>query len=50
VHVVEVGGASTAFTVAPGFQAVDVVLDPGYEVLRWTPEFHALADSVRSAR
>jgi len=50
VRVVEITGARAAFTAAPGFRTVDVVLDPDYEVLRWTPEYRALADSVRSAR
>ncbi|MFL5381659.1 MAG: M1 family metallopeptidase [Longimicrobiaceae bacterium] len=50
VHVVEITGASAAFTVAPGFRAVEAVLDPDYKVLRWTPEYRALADSVRAAR
>ena len=48
-RVVEIVGASASFSVAPGFRVADVVLDPGYDVLRWTPAFHALADSVRRA-
>ena len=48
-HVVEIIGATATFSVAPGFRVADVVLDPDYEVLRWTPEFHAMADSVRAA-
>jgi len=47
-RVVEIVGATTTFSVAPGFRVVDVILDPEYEVLRWTPEFHAVADSVRA--
>lgn len=50
VRVVEITGASAAFTVAPGFQVVEAVLDPDYKVLRWTPEYRALADSARLAR
>lgn len=48
-RVVEIVGATATFSVAPGFRVADVVLDPDYEVLRWTPEFHAIADSVRAA-
>ena len=48
-RVVEIVGATATFSVAPGFRVTDVVLDPDYEVLRWTPEFRALADSVRAA-
>jgi aminopeptidase N len=48
-RVVEIVGASTTFAVVPGFRAKEVVLDPDYQVLRWTPEFHALADSIRAA-
>jgi hypothetical protein len=47
--VVEIVGATATFSVAPGFRVADVVLDPEYAVLRWTPEFHALADSARAA-
>jgi hypothetical protein len=50
VHVVEITGASATFMVAPGFRVVEAVLDPDYKVLRWTPEYRALADSVQSAR
>ncbi len=48
-RVVEIVGATATFSVTPSFRVTDVVLDPQYEVLRWTPEFHALADSVRAA-
>lgn len=48
-QVVDVNGASTAFTIDPPFRVVRVELDPDYEVLRWTPEFRALADSVSRA-
>ncbi|HEX6628910.1 MAG TPA: M1 family aminopeptidase [Gemmatimonadaceae bacterium] len=46
-NVVEVAGGSTAFELTPAFTVVRMELDPDYEVLRWTPEYHALADSVR---
>jgi aminopeptidase N len=46
---VEVGGLATPFRIAADFQVVDVVLDPDYEVLRWTPEFRAMADSIQAA-
>ena len=48
-RVVEIVGATATFSVAPGFRVADVVLDPEYAVLRWTPEFRAMADSVRAA-
>jgi peptidase M1-like protein len=48
-RVVEIVGATATFSVAPGFRVTDVILDPEYEVLRWTPEFHAMADSARAA-
>jgi hypothetical protein len=47
---VEVTGEATPFEMTPGFVVDSVHLDPDYEVLRWTPEFHALADSIRRAR
>jgi hypothetical protein len=50
VRVVEITGASVTFTAAPGFRVAEAVLDPGYEVLRWTPEYRALADSIRATR
>jgi hypothetical protein len=46
-QVVEVRDASTTFEMKPGFTVERIDLDPDYEVLRWTPEFRALADSVR---
>ena len=49
-RVVEIAGPTATFSVVPGFRVADVVLDPEYAVLRWTPEFHAMADSVRAAR
>jgi hypothetical protein len=48
-QVIDVSGASTAFELKPGFTVVGIDLDPDYEVLRWTPEYHALVDSVRRA-
>jgi len=48
-RVVEIVGATATFSVAPGFRVADVILDPEYAVLRWTPEFHAMADSARAA-
>ena len=47
-NVVEVTNASAAFELTPPFTVVRMVLDPNYEVLRWTPEYHALADSIRT--
>jgi hypothetical protein len=32
----------TTFSLRPGFAARDVVLDPHYKILRWTPEYRAL--------
>jgi peptidase M1-like protein len=46
VHVVEITGASADFTVTPGFDVVEAVLDPEYEVLRWTPEYRAIAEGA----
>lgn len=45
--VVAVGNANIAFEMTPGFTVDRVELDPNYEVLRWTPEFRALVDSLR---
>ena len=47
--VVEITGASAPFDLAASFTVDSVALDPDYEVLRWTPEFRALADSARAA-
>jgi hypothetical protein len=44
---IEVTGASTAFSLSPPFAVSSVVLDPEYEVLRWTPEYRAMVDSIR---
>jgi hypothetical protein len=42
-EIVEVAAApETAFSLRPGFAARDVVLDPAYKILRWTPEYRAL--------
>jgi len=42
-HVVEIASApETAFLLPAGFVARDVLLDPSYKILRWTPEYHAL--------
>lgn len=38
---VEVEGAKTEFTLPVKFAAQTVVLDPHFQVLRWTPEFRA---------
>jgi len=45
--VVEVTSGNTPFELTPPFTVVRIELDPNYEVLRWTPEYHALVDSVR---
>jgi hypothetical protein len=50
IHVVETAGARTAFVLAVRFRVNSAILDPNFEVLRWTPEFRAAADSVRSAQ
>ncbi len=50
VHVVETTGARADFVVAAGFRAESAVLDPDFEVLRWTPEYRAAADTARSER
>jgi hypothetical protein len=40
---VEIAAApETGFSLQPGFAARDVVLDPAYKILRWTPEYRAL--------
>jgi len=46
---VQLDGGSRTFAFPVGFHVRQVELDPGYEVLRWTPQFHALADSMRAA-
>src|SRR5262249_21208473 len=42
-RVVEITGARASASIAPGFPVTDVVLDPDYEILRWTPEYRDLA-------
>jgi hypothetical protein len=49
-HRLTIAGARADFALRPGFRAASVVLDPGYEILRWTPAYRAAADSVRSKR
>jgi len=49
-RVVEIAGASVDFSIAPGFSAAEVLLDPDYEVLRWTPEYRAIAEGAQAAR
>jgi hypothetical protein len=39
---VEIKGSKAELTLEPGFAVDTVVLDPDYEVLRWTPEFHKM--------
>lgn len=42
-EIVEIAAApETSFSLHPGFAARDVVLDPSYRILRWTPEYRAL--------
>ena len=48
--VVEVSGLSHVVELTPGFVVEELVLDPNYEVLRWTPEYHALVDSLAKQR
>jgi aminopeptidase N len=44
--VVEVSGPAHVVELTPGFVVDELVLDPNYEVLRWTPEYHAMVDSL----
>jgi len=48
--VVEVSGLSHVVELTPGFVVEELVLDPNYEVLRWTPEYHAMVDSLAKQR
>ena len=48
VQVVETTGPRVDFVLPVGFRAQSAILDPEYEVLRWTPQYHAAADSVRA--
>ena len=47
-HVVTVDGTSADFAIRVPFRVTGVELDPGYEILRWTPKYRAAADSMRS--
>lgn len=49
-NVVEVSGSRLTVELSPGFVVEDVVLDPEYEVLRWTPAYHAMVDSLKRRR
>jgi hypothetical protein len=41
--IIEVAAApETTFSLRPGFAARDVVLDPSYKILRWTPDYRAM--------
>ena len=44
--VVDIKDALTELTMSPGFRADSVEIDPGYEILRWTPELRALANAT----
>jgi aminopeptidase N len=46
-NVVEVMGSSFTVELSPAFVVEDLVLDPEYEVLRWTPAYRAMVDSLR---
>jgi aminopeptidase N len=48
-HTVEIDGATAEFAIRLPFRVTEIALDPAYEVLRWTPEYRAAADSVRAA-
>ena len=50
VRVVEISGARADFVVRASFRVQSAVLDPDFEVLRWTPEYRAAADTARSKR
>ena len=42
-HVIEIAAAAeTRLSIPVGFAARDVVLDPHYRILRWTPEYRSL--------
>lgn len=49
-NVVEVIDTSFTIELSPGFVVEDVVLDPEYEVLRWTPAYRAMVDSLTRRR
>ena len=50
VFKLKVNGARTPFTLPVKFRVESVTLDPHYQVLRWTPEYHAAAEAARKAR
>lgn len=41
IRTIKIDGARTPFNLPAPFKASDVILDPNYKVLRWTPEFRA---------
>ena len=43
-------GARTPFTLPVKFRVQSVTLDPHYQVLRWTLEYHAAAEAARKAK
>ena len=45
-HILQVSDANTAFHWPTAFQARDVVLDPHFRVLHWTPELRAQATAL----
>ncbi|HKO45554.1 MAG TPA: hypothetical protein VJU84_19925 [Pyrinomonadaceae bacterium] len=47
VHKITVNGARTDFVLPVKFSARSVMLDPHYNVLRWTPEYRAAAEAAR---
>ena len=44
---VRVSGARAEFSMPVGFRVQSVTLDPHYLWLRWTPEFHSVAEAAR---
>jgi hypothetical protein len=48
VRNVRLGAAQTSFSFPINFRVESVVLDPHYLVLRWTPEYRAVANAARS--
>ncbi|HKO62821.1 MAG TPA: M1 family aminopeptidase [Pyrinomonadaceae bacterium] len=49
VFKLRVNGARTPFTFPVKFRVQSVTLDPHYQVLRWTPGYHAAAEAARKA-
>jgi len=47
-HLVVTTGANVEFAVPVGFRVSSVILDPDFEILRWTSEYRAAADSAHS--